>query len=467
MRLWLVGLAACGAIAVRAGDASAWMRRIHDVDFVGPVAVDQRGNVFLFAFTTPRAGSVPALVKLGARSGAERWRQTLPIGGGRYNRDAKPAGLAVQPSGDVVLAGTFTDGRGKDVVRIERHGTTDGTRRWRSVVRGDTGDGHAEATALALDDQGNVVVCGGVSRGYDGNVAEYYDSEDLFVAKFAGNDGREVWRVQLDGGANLFDEALAVGTDGAGDVLATGLVATGQSTGRVVVLKLAAETGAVTWRNDLTSRGGLVAVTRTGDAVVAGFGGVARVAGATGSVLWESNPLGFGEMLGVGELPSGDIAILNSASGLPGRVGMLVVVLDGGSGAERWRRVVDGVTDLDGSGFATTSTGQVFLGGQLFAGLPKCYDAFAAALDGATGAVVGTSAIDGTATARSCEDPCVGSEEPGPCPPSPDGIDQDYLRSMAAGRTGEMVVGGALSDGARGRPHGFVATIAAATEQGR
>jgi hypothetical protein len=183
---------------------------------------------------------------------------------------------------------------------------------------------------------------------------------------------------------------------------------------------------------------------------------VTKLAGATGTHVWEAHPSGGVEVIGLGELPSGDIAILNLVSY---GSGILVVALDGVSGAEQWRRVIDGVSVINGGGFAITPTAVVLLGGQLLAGLPTCYDAFAAAIDGATGAVLATASIDGTAQARTCDDPCNGGDEPGPCPPSPDGIDQDYLRALAASSNGTMVLAGALSDGHRGRQHGFVAAV--------
>jgi hypothetical protein len=205
-------------------------------------------------------------------------------------------------------------------------------------------------------------------------------------------------------------------------------------------------------------------VTGAGDAVVAGAFPttiVAKLAGATGAIVWEARPRGGVSVVGLGELPSGDVVLLNAVSFVEG---LLIVALDGGSGAERWRRTIDNVSSFDGVGFATNPAGQVLIGGQLAAGLPTCYDAFAAALDGETGAILRTVSIDGTTKARLCDNPCLSNDEPGPCPPSRDGIDQDYLRAVAAGRDGKMVLAGALSDGPRGRPHGFVATVAVKTE---
>ena len=88
----------------------------------------------------------------------------------------------------------------------------DGTLLWQQTLNG-TANGDDEASSVAVDTQGDVLVAG-VTRNTG-------TGRDFAVAKFA-RDGTLLWRQTRSGTANGDDEALSVAVDTQGNVLAAG-----------------------------------------------------------------------------------------------------------------------------------------------------------------------------------------------------------------------------------------------------
>lgn len=193
----------------------------------------------------------------------------------------------------------------------------------------------------------------------------------LAILLAAGPAG--AWQTTVDGAIHAVDRALSVGTDANGDVFATGVtldVANRAFAGSFPVLKLDGTTGAIVWRHDVDGtnngfgdQGNDLAVASNGDVVVAGYATnddtfldftVARLAGATGDVVWRSNVNGkaqggsltYDQARGVTLDANGDVL---AAGGLMETGTFIssdfaVVKLAGGNGAELWRATLNGPT---------------------------------------------------------------------------------------------------------------------------
>jgi hypothetical protein len=442
-------VAVVAALAV--APAHAWERRIAATFQVDLLHVDARGDIYAAVRLDPALsdGETTGLMKLGGRTGAERWRAVVPSAGARVNRSAVVTAIGTQPSGDVVVVATATNGRSHDVIRFARHEARTGEVRWRRTVRGDTASGHAAAFGATIDHAGDVVAAGTITRG---PVQGRSDAEDVLVVKLSGETGVERWRHQLDLGANRYDGANSVAVDSRNDVLVVAGGTTGPASGVAFVAKHASDTGEVVWRTPLSTGGRVVGVTHDDDAILAGIGAVTRVRGGSGEIAWSAQFPAIGNVFDARELPSGDIV----AFGIPSYTSkeLMIVRLDGATGVEAWRTVVDDAFTLGFNQLLTIAGDRILVGGQRTPLTETCYDAFTTVVDG-SGAVIASHVFDGTTVARGCESEC--GEGPNGCTPGY-GTDRDEAFAVAVRPDGQMIVAGALNDGRRGRPRGFVAT---------
>jgi hypothetical protein len=172
---------------------------------------------------------------------------------------------------------------------------------WQTNING-PGTNFDVGGAVAVDATGDVIAAGKINGG---------KVQDFAVFKLAGATGIERWRRILSSPADSGGSAHAVAADARGDVVAAGVV--GRSAGghngvtHFAVIKLKGATGVEMWRRILTGRpkdsyseANAVAVDSAGNVVAAGQ----TVNAGTG----------------------GDFT---------------VVKLDGNSGVERWRRIID------------------------------------------------------------------------------------------------------------------------------
>ncbi|HEV7732194.1 MAG TPA: hypothetical protein VGR62_08530 [Candidatus Binatia bacterium] len=454
-RLMLMGVLAT-ALLLDPRSGSAWERRVAKTYQVQMLRVDDRGDLYAAVSLDPlyTNGQTTALVKLRSRDGAERWRQIVPTAGPQVDRGAHVTGIGTQPSGDAVIVSTASNSRGHDVIRFARHDSRTGRARWRRTVRSDTADGYAEAFGAAVDRAGDVVAAGTITRG---PAAIRYEAEDLFVVKLSGDDGSELWRYQLDGGANVGDGANSVAVDSHDDVIVAGGVRTGRNAtdGVAFVMKHAASTGDVLWRTNLPEGGSVMSITRADDVILGGRLAVSLVRGNSGEVMWETPFPAIGNVYDARELPSGDIVVFGLESYAVEK--LFIARLDGTTGAEQWRTAIDDVFTLGGSLLAVVDPARLVVGGQRTAVPGTCYDAFSAEFDAVSGAPIASQTYDGTTVALGCEVDCPG-EGPGRCTPGY-GSDKDETFAVAAAPNGGIIVAGSLSDGHLGRPRGFVATI--------
>ena len=172
---------------------------------------------------------------------------------------------------------------------------------WQANINGPGNDSDVGG-AVAVDATGDVIAAGRIDGG---------KIQDFAVIKLGGATGIERWRRILSGPADSGGSANAVATDARGDVVAAGRV--GASVGghngifHFAVIKLKGATGVEMWRRILTGRpknshseANAVAVDSAGNVVAAG-------------------------------------QTVNAGTGDD----FTVVKLDGNSGVERWRRIID------------------------------------------------------------------------------------------------------------------------------
>src|SRR5262245_47738952 len=227
---------------------NAWQRTFDGSalrsDRATAVAVDQAGDVLA-------AGQVWSLrsfmdifvVKIDGTTGATRWQRRIDGSGrpttyGAYEDEDLAYALAIDPSGDALVAGTIPQvrlGGGFAVVKLAGQS---GRRRWRTIV----GNGFTDrALAVAADGAGDVFAAGFLSHPAT--------RSDFAVVKLAGGRGREIWRYVRDGGGeDPEDWALRLVVDGAGDPIAVGRVVNPGAFSDFAVVKLDGATGTPRWR---------------------------------------------------------------------------------------------------------------------------------------------------------------------------------------------------------------------------
>ena len=316
---------------------------------------------------------------------AAAWRQEI-VGS---NGSSVASAVVLAANGDVISGG-IVYGTPTGDLTVARYAAADGAELWRFTIT----NGHA--LSLALDGAGDVLAGGRIGSSFA-------------VVKIDGTAGTEIWRSQTVNG----NFATKVAVDGAGDVIATGDVEIAPLDHDIIVLKLAGATGAELWRHTFggsehqSEAAAAVVVDASGDAVAvgtvtnvgAGFLDfvVVKVAGATGAELWRRDIDGGSQDRGtaVAIHPSGDVVVA-------GRLGddYLVARLAAATGADVWLHTLAGDGsggNLANRGLAVTvdAAGDVVSGGVLVNAV-TFNDLVVVKLAGASGTELWRRVIDGS-----------------------------------------------------------------------
>ena len=342
--------------------------------------------------------------------GSRAWAWRTNIDGTASLNDQVHA-ATIDANGDVVAVGvTQNGGASSDFTVVKLSGAT-GAKIWRRVISGTAATPDGEGRAVAVDSGGNVVAAGFISNPNS--------LRDFTVVKLAGSDGAELWRRVIDGTASLNDLSRSVRLDAADNVVAGGEInntATGMD---FAVVKLSGATGAVLWRRVIDGSASLddlarsVRVDPAGDVVAGGelrntastdlF--VVKLAGASGAEIWrrviDGTAGGNDESRSVRIDPVGDVvaagALVNTGTGKD----FAVVKLSGATGAEIWRRVVNGTASVDDlvRSVRVDAAGDVVAAGEL-QNIGSGIDLAVIKLAGGTGAEVWRRVINGTASGK-------------------------------------------------------------------
>jgi hypothetical protein len=234
----------------------------NSVDDAQAAALDQDGNVYVTGYSTGNGTqSDYATVKYDGQTGQQLWavRYSTPEGETAY-------AIAVDPAGNVFVTGTSGT--------IKYNGQT-GQMLW--------GPKPGKGRAIALDDQGNALVTGGMSSG-----------SGYTTFKYDGQTGQQLWTASAN---NLGGTGLALAVDPFGDVYVAGSKASNE---RCLVIKYSGQTGLMLWSRELPGTCNTLRLDQESHVYVAGtsiplyFPGPsgdfrsAKIEGRTGQVLWQT-----------------------------------------------------------------------------------------------------------------------------------------------------------------------------------
>ena len=360
-----------------------------------------------------------AVGALGAAGSARAWESVIDGTPG----STRPFGMAVDPSGDVLVAGRVDAGDAGDDGLLVKLAGADGAERWRWSVAG-LANANDLIRAVSVDpDNGDVVVTG--------RVVDTETGANFLIARLSST-GSLLWSHALDGGAAGDEQGFAVGVTTGGDVIAAGRTVDEGGT-RFTVLALARVDGAVLWRQDLVGSdasttpvaralvlagdGSVVVAGRirnleTGDDIVVG-----KLDAATGAVAWRTELSGDGiteggggeedddeagsadDAVGLAVGPSGRIVVVGHTANMDTGIDFTVAGLSA-MGEERWRIVLDGTAEGDDDndralGVTVDDDGNAIAVGRLV-NATTANDAVTIKLDGDSGALLWRRDADGS-----------------------------------------------------------------------
>jgi uncharacterized delta-60 repeat protein len=185
-------------------------------DAASGLAVDDNGNVCVTGWSLGKGtGRDFATIKYDNNSNT-KWVKRY---NGPGNGNDQASAIAVDDDGNIYVTGASTgNGTGIDFATIKYD--DDGDTKWVKRFNG-PGNGNDQAVAIAVDDDGNVYVTGrstGNGTGTDFTTIKYDD------------DGDTKWVKRFNGPGNSSDHAAAIAVDDDGNVYVTGW-STGNGTG--------------------------------------------------------------------------------------------------------------------------------------------------------------------------------------------------------------------------------------------
>lgn len=198
-------------IKYSAAGVPLWTNRFNSansVDVAVAVATDASGNVFVTGYTFRGGGGNDFVTIKYSPAGAQLW---IDYYNGPGNGTDGASAIALDTNGDVFVTGT-SGGSGSlaDFATIKYSNA--GVPLWTNRFNG-LGNGDDTATAITIDETGNVFVTG---RQY-GSGSDY----DYATIKYS-NAGVPLWTNRYNGPANSTDFANAIAVDTNGNVLVTG-----------------------------------------------------------------------------------------------------------------------------------------------------------------------------------------------------------------------------------------------------
>ena len=286
-----------------------WIQQFGPIssDTIQSVAVDGSGNVY----TTGQTDGFPSVHKFNAQ-GTEIWKRLFS------NTNSITKDIAVDASGSIYVVGrtntalpghTLSGPVDAFIRKYDNNGTEIWTQQFTS-----NGSGVDQATSVAIDTLGNVVIAGQVSGALPGQT--WVGSDDAFVRKY-DSSGTEIWTRQFGtGGSVQKDFAEGIATDTDNNVYIVGRVSAalpGQTYfggGRDAYIRKYDSSGNEIWTRQYGTSGGNdlaegVVVDEHGNAYVAGtlkisthFEPYVRKYDAGGTLIWEEFVTGTGDANG-------------------------------------------------------------------------------------------------------------------------------------------------------------------------
>jgi len=259
----LIGLAFT-AISIIPTHAQApvedWVQRYGDVtssaDHAQKVVTDNAGNVIVAGYKSTGVNDDDWLTIKYSNTGVPVWTNYYD-GPGHWTDQA--SALAVDTNGNVFVTGfsyNATIFTSADYTTIAY--SSAGIPMWTNRYNGPT-NSQDKATAIAVDANGNVFVTGYSANLKPSALISASWSYDYVTIAYSG-DGVALWTNRYDrSGQN--DQAIAIGTDGNGNVIVTG------NSGTINY----SNTGAPLWTNYVASQATALKVTHNGTTYVTGY----------------------------------------------------------------------------------------------------------------------------------------------------------------------------------------------------
>jgi hypothetical protein len=322
-------------------------------DVGNAVTMDATGNVFVTGQTdtgTNRRNYIT--FKYAAGNGAVLWQKEYD----NASSDDVSWAIALDTTGNAFVTGTSvdfaTDGSVRGNTRTIKYDGVNGNTLWSSVFS--TPAGQNAGRALAVDSSGNVVVAGWSD---DGTGANYTDSRAI---KYNGQTGAEIWNVSDTASTDQADFGESVAIDFNGDVIMTSVPLGYQRsvTGETLrTLKYSGASGAQIWLADqpvvptatFVASGSWIpkqmVVDSAGNVIAVAIGTdgaqnfqTVKYNGVTGAVIWSND---FKQLNG-GALPfgvavdlSGNVFVTGESDKV-GAVNTRTVKYNGVTGVQEW-----------------------------------------------------------------------------------------------------------------------------------
>ncbi|UOQ64713.1 SBBP repeat-containing protein [Hymenobacter volaticus] len=334
-------------------------------DLARDLAVDAAGNVAVTG-TSDNGSSYDYATVRYSTSGQQLWATRYNGGGNSYD---EATGVALDAAGNVAVTGFANTGNNNWNYVTIFYASANGQRVWLREYNGPD-NGYDEAKDIAVDANGSVAVAG---RSYNSS------GESDYVTLKYSNVGQQLWEARYNGPARGDDEATALAVDAAGNVLVTGTSFAGSRNFDYATLKYAATTGEQMWVSIFTgtqtsspaTQAKDMAVDPVGNVVVTGLTPVGSGSNsyatvkyaATGQKLWEARySFGFisADLLAVEVDAAGNVYIAGSFNNE-----YTTIKYDGASGRQLWvrryfpgvinrgNRVTDLVVDAAGNAYVT------------------------------------------------------------------------------------------------------------------
>jgi uncharacterized delta-60 repeat protein len=198
------------------GSNTQWVKRYNGPangeDNAIALAVDNKGNVYVTGYSTGN-GSDRDITTIKYDAGSNtKWIKRF---NGAGNASDQASAITVDDDGNVYVTG-YTSNVGSSLDYITIKYDKDGDTKWVRTYNG-PGNGIDQATAIAMDDDGNVYITGnsnGIGTGSDYATIKY------------NNAGTLQWVSRYNNAVNGFDRANALAVDHNGNVYITGFIVT-------------------------------------------------------------------------------------------------------------------------------------------------------------------------------------------------------------------------------------------------
>ncbi|MBK8552119.1 MAG: SBBP repeat-containing protein [Ignavibacteria bacterium] len=231
-----------------------WVARFNSYDKddkAMAMTIDKEGFVYVTGYSEGKDGGKDFLTIKYGHSGKELWTATYSGSGNADGNDDIANAIAVDAEGNVLVTGsTHTGVTGRDYCTISYN--SEGKQIWINHFSGigSIEDSDEEATSIAVDYSGSVLVTGysdGQGTGYDFHTIKYSPK------------GEMIWQISFDRQAGLDDKPVSVKTDEDGNVFVSGY-SEGLGSGKDYFTIKYGESGKELWSSVYNGVGGNVAI---------------------------------------------------------------------------------------------------------------------------------------------------------------------------------------------------------------